>query len=204
MEKDILGDKLKAMRTGKGYSQEYLAELSQISLRTVQRIENGETLARGDTLNRLAKALEINIAQLLEKQSEPIAGISNNSYIALMNLSGLGCLFVYFPFLGLLLPLVFWLIKKDRFSDVNESGKKILNFQFTWVILFLMWMVFVLFFVNKIAGSLSPDWGLGLPELILLSIYVFILFNIVMIIINTARILMLKEMKYWPAIRFLR
>ena len=50
--------KIKDLRKRRGLSQEELAEKSGLSLRTIQRIENGETDPRGDSLRRLAAALE--------------------------------------------------------------------------------------------------------------------------------------------------
>lgn len=54
-----LSDQLKKLRIEYGLSQEELSEKSGLSLRTIQRIENGESKPREDTLNLLAKALEI-------------------------------------------------------------------------------------------------------------------------------------------------
>ena len=204
MEKNILGSKIKALRSGKGYSQDHLAELSQISLRTVQRIENGETEARGDTLNRLAKALDVAIDLLTDVQPMTTAQADNKGYIALMNLSGLFCLFATIPFLGVLAPLTLWLIKKDSQPDVRESGKKILNYQIT------MALVSMLFFAVIIGSQLFhihlplPQGGLGAPELLLIIVASPPFINALFSIFNSARVLLGMEMKYWPAIKFFR
>ena len=200
MEKNILGSKIKSLRNSKGYSQEHLSDLAQLSLRTVQRIENGETEARGDTLNRLAKALEVGIDELIGTD----VPMSSDGYIALMCLSALASCFIYFPFLGLIISLILWLTKKDMQPAIDNAGKSILNFQLTWTIAFLIWIVFIVFLSGKVLGSLSPDMGLGLPELILMSIVMFPFYNVLMAIINTVRVLMHKEVKYWPVIRFIR
>lgn len=198
MDKNILGEKIKILRTGKGYSQDHLSNLAQISLRTVQRIENGETEARGDTLNRLALALGIPIDEL--------AGTTiprpNNGYIALMNLAGMGCLFLYFPFLGLVLPLTLWLIKKDRDPGINESGKRIVNFQLTYIIAFLIWLVVSIFSIRYFGRSFLG--GLGAPEMILICISIFPFINALLVIVNTVRILLGKEIKYWAAYPFIK
>jgi transcriptional regulator with XRE-family HTH domain len=41
--------RIKELRTRRGFSQEELSERTGLSLRTIQRIENGETEPRGDT-----------------------------------------------------------------------------------------------------------------------------------------------------------
>jgi transcriptional regulator with XRE-family HTH domain len=47
-----LAERVKELRNRKGISQELLAEQSGLSLRTIQRIENNETVPRGETLKR--------------------------------------------------------------------------------------------------------------------------------------------------------
>ena len=59
MKNQELSKQIKELRNSKELSQEELSEKSGLSLRTVQRIENGESTPRGDTLKRLADALEI-------------------------------------------------------------------------------------------------------------------------------------------------
>ena len=54
-----LGKKVLALRTAKRITQESLAESANISLRTLQRIEKEGSNPQGDTLHRLAKALNI-------------------------------------------------------------------------------------------------------------------------------------------------
>jgi transcriptional regulator with XRE-family HTH domain len=54
-----LSEKLKKLRIDKGYSQEELSEKSNLSLRTIQRLENGESSPREDTINLLIKAFDL-------------------------------------------------------------------------------------------------------------------------------------------------
>ena len=46
----IIGKKISETRKSKGLTQEELAELSKVNLRTIQRIENNESEPRGKTL----------------------------------------------------------------------------------------------------------------------------------------------------------
>lgn len=59
-----LASKIKNLRLQKGLSQEKLADDSQLSLRTIQRIENNESEPRGYTLNRLAESLGVMVEEL--------------------------------------------------------------------------------------------------------------------------------------------
>lgn len=204
MEKNILAAKIKELRMAKGYSQEYLSDAAQLSLRTIQRMENGETVPRGDTLNRLAKALEVSISELTGLES---TAVNNNGYLALMNLSALiFLLIIRLPFISFIAPLLLWLYKRDQHKDINEQGKKILNFQITWSI------VCALCFLLAIISTVIPErmmpfrggMGLGLPEMLLIGTFIPMIFNILMIMINTILILTNREMKFWLVYRFLK
>jgi transcriptional regulator with XRE-family HTH domain len=59
MRKIEFSKAVKKIRTEKGLSQEDLSEKSELSLRTIQRLENGKSEPRGDTLKRLTNALEL-------------------------------------------------------------------------------------------------------------------------------------------------
>lgn len=59
MGNPIISSSIKEIRINKKLSQEELSERSGLSLRTIQRLENGESVPRGDTLKRLTNALEL-------------------------------------------------------------------------------------------------------------------------------------------------
>ena len=63
----IDSNKVKSLRMSKGWSQEQLSEFSGLSLRTIQRIENGVTISM-DSLNVLAKALDVDQKELVIKE----------------------------------------------------------------------------------------------------------------------------------------
>lgn len=58
-------ERILAIRKSKGFSQELLAEQSGVSLRTIQRVEQGETVPRGHTVQALATALNVPLDALL-------------------------------------------------------------------------------------------------------------------------------------------
>jgi transcriptional regulator with XRE-family HTH domain len=64
MEIKDLAKKLKELRGMRGMSQEYLAEESRVSLRTIQRIENHESEPTGETVKRIANALDVPLTEL--------------------------------------------------------------------------------------------------------------------------------------------
>jgi len=105
MKNSKLSERVTELRNRKGFSQEVLAEDSGLSLRTIQRIENGETTPRGDTLQRIAKGLGVTSEELIDWKLE-----KNDSYLALLNISALS--FIIFPLLGILIPLMMWISQK--------------------------------------------------------------------------------------------
>jgi transcriptional regulator with XRE-family HTH domain len=64
-QKEMIAGYVKEARLAKGYTQQELSELSNISVRSIQRIENGEILPRNYTLKTLAGILEISFESML-------------------------------------------------------------------------------------------------------------------------------------------
>lgn len=64
--------------------------------------------------------------------SNPLLGLTENSYIALMHISQLAGIIV--PGLGFIAPVILWAINKDVNAKVNESGKHIFNFMISMLI----------------------------------------------------------------------
>lgn len=70
MENQNLAQGVKELRKRKALSQDELAKSAGLSLRTVQRVENGETIPTGETLKRIAAVLEVAPDELLGFTSE--------------------------------------------------------------------------------------------------------------------------------------
>ena len=192
-----LANRVKELRQRKGFSQEMLAEESGVSLRTVQRIENNETVPRGDTLKRLAVALGSSPDEIVDWviQEDP-------NYLTLMSLSAFS--FLLFPILGIVIPLVLWIFKKDKIKGVNELGVSILNFQITWVLLlFLCYMVYIGAFLGGPIREMFSDWNVSLTSMFLIPVFLYAL-NFIVTLVNSIRVYKSKTYKYQPAIPILR
>ena len=61
-----LGNKIRFERMKRGISQEKLAELANISIRTISDIERGITDIRYTNLLQLAEAFQLTLSQLLD------------------------------------------------------------------------------------------------------------------------------------------
>src|SRR5690349_8023990 len=66
--KKMVSALVKEARTAKGFTQKELAELSNISIRSIQRIENGEIAPRSYTLKTLAGVLGMSFEEMQEEK----------------------------------------------------------------------------------------------------------------------------------------
>jgi transcriptional regulator with XRE-family HTH domain len=67
---NIIGKKISEASKSKGLTQEELAEMSKMNLRTIQRIENNENVPRGKTLNLICEILEINSDEFINIENQ--------------------------------------------------------------------------------------------------------------------------------------
>ena len=200
MNNQNLAIKIKDLRTRKGFSQENLSEESKLSLRTIQRIEKGESVPRGDTLIKLTQALGVTPDDFLEWTD-----IEDKGYLTLMNLSALSILIQ--PFLGIIIPLVMWILKREKIKLVNDTGKKLISFQISWTLV----LYIVLIIASK--GSFIPinfNAINSIPILITdfsifaLLIILLYLYNLILIIINVRKSQKGKKNVYFPSIQIMR
>ena len=92
------GRLIKELRVKKGMTQEDLAEKTELSARTIQRIENGEVDPRAYTLQMIAKALDVDFSIFTEDESnedEALDVDNERNWLALLHLSGI--LPLFFP-----------------------------------------------------------------------------------------------------------
>ncbi|MTI32752.1 helix-turn-helix domain-containing protein [Xanthovirga aplysinae] len=194
MDKFDLSKRVKDLRNKKGITQEQLAEDSGLSLRTIQRLENGETVPRGDTLKRLAVSLQVSPEIIIDWQVE-----EDKNVLTMLNLSQLG--FLPFPLLGIILPLTIWIIKKDKIKDVSETGKSILNFQITWTI--ALCSTYALLMAGMVLHLEHIKLNFSFAHFIFMIGFLY-LYNISIIFINTIRCYRKKKVYYQPALPLLR
>jgi len=85
-----LGEKISTIRKSKGLSQEKLAEDASINLRTLQRIEKGDTRPHGETLKRICKALDVPVEDINGQHSgRAISFINIMTYLLVFVLAGI-------------------------------------------------------------------------------------------------------------------
>jgi uncharacterized Tic20 family protein len=205
MNNQNLAIKIKDLRNRKGFSQEQLSEEAKLSIRTIQRIEKGESIPRGDTLIKLTQALGVTPNDLLEW-----VDIEDKGYLTLLNLSALAGVFFH-PILGIIIPLVMWILKKDKIRDVDDYGKKIISFQITWTL--LIYLTFILgtrgsyinFNVNFFdILSCLIRFRIDFELIFVISLVILYVYNFILVFKNIQRIRNGKKGWYFPSIPFLK
>ena len=130
----IIGTKITEQRKIKGLTQEELADLSKVNLRTIQRIENNENEPRDKTLSLICDALDLQFEELLihkqrANQSNIGSTIINTVFLAIFNLALIGI----FGYLTL---------------DLNAN----LNSRFGGLLLSFLLPIFIVTMTKKMSG----------------------------------------------------
>lgn len=194
MNKQTTSDQIRTLRKSKGLSQEALAEMAGINLRTLQRIEAGDAIPRGETLRLLAQALEVPVETLSPAPDPaPLAAFEDQGILKLLNLSALS--FWFIPFGNILIPFALWMYKRNTVSGVNELGKRILNFQITWSL-----AVYGITFVGMMSGILNV---LISPIGILCVIFALLIINTIIIISTHFKLNRGEEAVYDPSLKII-
>jgi transcriptional regulator with XRE-family HTH domain len=190
MKNKVLASRIKELRNRNGFSQEELAEKTGLSLRTIQRIENGETEPRGDSLKRIAMTYGVSPDEIADWQI-----MEDKNVLTMLNLSQLG--FLAFPLLGIIIPLAIWIFKKEKIKGVNRLGISILNFQITWT------SALCVIYIGSIIRFMLP---MRLPISIfgIIGIIALYVTNLLIIAYMTIKHLQDKEIEYKPSFKFLR
>lgn len=158
------------LRLRQNLTQEELAAKAGVSVRTIQRIENG-VQPKGYTLKALANALAILPQHLLDKASQQQA--LNPQLVKWINLSALP--FVALPPLNILAPLLLTAYKKQS----SPLTKQIIAVQLAWTIGAVV--VFML-------SVFSRRWFALSNTIILLTMTILVLTNLYIILRNAVEL----------------
>ena len=158
--------KVKILREQKNLTQTELAEKSGLSLRTIQRIESGQSL-KGFTLKAIAQTLEIEPENLFSQEEKDI----QIDRAKLINFSALAGLII--PFGGIIFPAI--LTYRTQDSVNRELGKSVIGVQI------------ILAFVISVLLILSPfiqHWFSIRFPLFLVPLMAFIILKLWIVIKN--------------------
>ena len=138
---------LKNLRLEKGWSQEQLADISGVSVRTVQRLEKGEKPGI-ETLKALAAAFEISSSQLQEKfnvHQEQKTMIEQRKSVKSITDYGWKGIFVH---LGVFMLVITWLLILAEAFDKNDEFVGAIG---------LAWGGLMVVHLSTLLGSSSKD-----------------------------------------------
>ena len=119
MFQPILGQRVAELRQQKSLTQENLAELCDVSTRTIQRIESGEVEPRSFTRTSLSNVLDFDFGEDTNR--------NDTLWLVLMHLSS--------ALLMVIIPLVIWSLKRKTSTAIDRQGREVLNFQITMTLL---------------------------------------------------------------------
>ena len=166
----------KRIETKKGHHAGGVAAKTDISVRTIQRIESGDVDPRAFTLQSIAAALEVDYEVLVSAETD--LGAMNEKetsrWLPLLHLSGI--LLLIIP------PIILWIWKRDEVKNMRKHGIDVINFQLSMTLYLIPCALFSIF-----------------PILIVLAV-----FSQVIIIVNTVKVTNNQPYKYPLTIRFIK
>ena len=118
-------------RRSKGYSQEELSKRTNVTVRTIQRIENAEVNPHLNTIKLLAAALDIEVDELLPLKN-PKQETIRKKWLLLLHATPLLGMFI--PPCNVLIPLFLWIHKREDSPLYDQHGRKIINFHITFLL----------------------------------------------------------------------
>ncbi len=150
------GKLVKQLRIEKGMTQEELAHQTEVSTRTIQRIENGDVDPRAYSLQMIAKALDVDYSLFVNENSDEdreMNKVNNSNWLALLHLSGIFPLFI--P------TIMIWNHKKGKIPGINEHYRSVMRFQLT-----IIGAVVACLWVYWKAHQLTPLMGVLLSNVL--------------------------------------
>lgn len=192
---ETIGTKITQLRKQKALSQEELADLAKVNVRTIQRIENNETTPRGTTLKLICNALEVSPDEIVNFEK-----IEDYSFLIWLHLSVL--IGFVLPLGNILIPLILWISNRSKVEEVDSQGKNIINFQIIFTIFLFLILSFgflSLLFFSELETKLFSY------QLSLICFLILPVFNFFFPIINAFRISKGTVKNFYPSIiRFIK
>lgn len=192
---ETIGTKITQLRKQKALSQEELADLAKVNVRTIQRIENNETTPRGATLKLICNALEVSPDEIVSFEKT-----EDHTFLIWLHLSVL--IGFVLPLGNILIPLILWVSNRSKVEEVDSQGKNIINFQIIFTIFLFLILSFgflSLLFFSELETKLFSY------QLSLICFLILPVFNFFFPIINALRISKGTVKNFYPSIiRFIK
>jgi transcriptional regulator with XRE-family HTH domain len=158
----LLHEKIVSARNKKGITQEELANLTDVTVRTIQRIERGESVPRKFTLKTISTALDISFDELNSTENKEAASSSSKNDSSsedetyFLQLFCLSCFtYIFIPFVHFLIPSYLLKRRQEKDPAVIAFARKVLRGQIYWVITTHLLMLLALSY-NMIFFAADP------------------------------------------------
>jgi len=184
-----LGRKIVIARKNKWLTQEQLAELTNITVRTIQRIESGESTPRAYTLKTIAEALDTSFEALQASQNKnaaPPAPYNEENGKHFLQMLCLSCFtYLCIPFIHFLVPS--YILKKSTEENpkVVAFARGVLRGQLYWKS--ALWIIMLLTLAYNLLVSVYFREKM-VPVNYLWPFFIMYFLNAVIIIVNLRRI----------------
>lgn len=161
--------KIVLARKRKGLTQEQLAEMTNITSRTIQRIESGKTVPRAFTIKAIAAALGTSFEELTDQPQDALAGSSlvehellnvedEKHFLKILCLSCFAYLVV--PFIHFLLPVYILKRHTNIKTGTRSFARSVIRQQVYWVIA-LNFLLLLTLVYNFIIAVYFKEWYLA-------------------------------------------
>lgn len=173
-----ISSRVKTYRRQRNLSQEELADLAGLSLRTIQRIEKGESVGSAYTLRTLAGALQLSLEDLMAPQSPPSTVPNPASLHYLLRLNWSSLIGIILPLANIVIPaILLWRNRHDQL--VRQRGQQIVSFQLIWTMSTLLMMLVIPLLSAGLSFPVGMPFPLFIPVYVIcLGVNLFVTFRI--------------------------
>ncbi|SEB84520.1 Helix-turn-helix domain-containing protein [Tenacibaculum sp. MAR_2009_124] len=125
MKQPDLGKKIFELRKQKGFTQEELVEKCNINVRTIQRIEAGETTPRSVTIKLILEALDVENDEIIKEnyaggRFDKLFGFNSDNFKSVLNLAWIfGVVYFLFGFAEVAAETNYYLDGENYFNDFS-------------------------------------------------------------------------------------
>src|SRR6056297_66378 len=141
MKNQTIAEKLKYYRKKQGFSQDELSKETNVTVRTIQRIESAKVTPHLKTIKLLAAALGVEVEDLFPLDNPKEESIKLKWLLLFHSTPLLG---LFIPFLNVIIPLFLWIHKREDNSVYNKQGIQVINFHITAILLIIISLVFLI------------------------------------------------------------
>jgi XRE family transcriptional regulator, regulator of sulfur utilization len=177
----LLYQKIIDKRKSKGLTQEELAEIINVNVRTIQRIESGKGIPSNYTLKSLATVLDIT----LEKSDSQDTYLKNEEAKHFLKILVLSCFsYLLIPYVHFLIPSYILKKRKEQNYQIISLARKIILTQIYWIIVTILVFLLTLAYNFVISQYFNKNYIINYIWIFLIMYF----FNAFLILIDFKQI----------------